>query len=203
MGNKWLIVVMAVVSLLCVKVAAQDENRPWERLGLSQTEWRLINDNNIKMSKVEELLKDGVSIGEYIQKPWEPLNMTETKWLKKRRSGLTTYDIASESQAKDQSWKKDMNNDAGNDMRQVSKNGEMFSSLFLPGYYQYKHNHKVKGIIMASLAGGALTWCTVGSIAGKNFEVIPITFVLVPDMVWSFIDYKVTKNNERKARQAK
>ncbi len=177
---------------------AQDESRPWERLGLSQTEWRLINENNISMSKLEQLLNAGISVGEYIQKPWEPLGMNEEKWIKKRRSGLTSYDIELEAtRGNAQEWKKNMSNDVARDMHQLSGNGELFSSLFLPGYYQYHVGQKRKSYLMAGLAGGAFAWFTIGSIANKRFEVAPIALIIVPDMIWSFIDYKVDKKNKK------
>jgi hypothetical protein len=186
--------------LFSVILVAQDDTKPWERLGLSQTEWRLIKDNDIKMSKVEELLKVGISIGEYLQKPWVVLNLTEDKWIKKRREGLTSYDIELEAQSSDSSWKKDLKSDAGKDMRQISGNSEMFASLFLPGYYQYKTDQNFKGTMMVSLAGGAVIWCTIGSIATKKFEAIPVCFLLVPDMIWSFIDYKIAQRKAEKSR---
>ncbi|NLD92946.1 MAG: hypothetical protein GX639_09790 [Fibrobacter sp.] len=176
---------------------AQDESRPWERLGLSQTEWRLINENNISMPKLEQLLNAGISVGEYIQKPWEPLEMNEDKWIKKRRSGLTSYDIELEAtRGNAQEWKKTMNYDVARDMQQLSGNGELFSSLFLPGYYQYHVGQKRKSYVMAGLAGGALAWFTIGCIANKRVEVAPIALVIVPDMIWSFIDYKIDKKNK-------
>jgi hypothetical protein len=198
MRHKYLLFVVVVFGILTGFVFGQDENKPWEKLGLSQTEWRMITDNNISMSKVEQLLKNGISIGEYSQKPWEPLRMSEENWVKKRRSGLTSYDIELEAQHDAENWKMEVKHGAGKDVHQLTENGEMFSSLFLPGYYQWQTNQKVKGTVMASLVAGSLIWCTVGSIKDKHFEVLPVVFVLVPDMVWSFIDYKIKKRNERK-----
>jgi hypothetical protein len=200
MRHKNLLFVVVVFGILTCFVFGQDENKPWEKLGLSQTEWRMITDNHMPMSKVEKLLKNGISIGEYLQKPWEPLKMSEDSWVKKRRSGLTSYDIELEAQNNSESWKKEMKNDAGKDVHQLTESGEMFSSLFLPGYYQWQTNQKVKSSVMVSLAAGSLIWCTVGSITEKRFEVLPIVFVLVPDMVWSFIDYKIKKRNERSSQ---
>jgi hypothetical protein len=188
--------ILLLFNYLC---SAQDESRPWERLGLSQTEWRLINENNISMAKLEQLLKSGISVGEYIQKPWEPLGMSEEKWIKKRRSGLTSYDIELEAtMGNTQEWKKNMNTDATKDMHQLSGNSELFSSLFLPGYYQYNVGQKRKSYVMIGLAGGAVAWCAIGSIANKRFEVLPVAVVIIPDMVWSFIDYKIDKKNKKK-----
>lgn len=188
--------IILLFNYLC---SAQDESRPWEKLGLSQTEWRLINENDISMAKLEQLLKSGISVGEYIQKPWEPLGMSEEKWIKKRRSGLTSYDIELEAtMGTTQEWKKNLNTDAARDMHQLSENGELFSSLLLPGYYQYNVGHKRKSYVMIGFAGGAVAWCAIGSIANKRFEVLPVALVIVPDMIWSFIDYKIDKKNKNK-----
>jgi len=188
----------AILLLLSYFCSAQDESRPWERLGLSQTEWRLVNENNISMAKLEQLLKSGISVGEYIQKPWEQLGLNEEKWMKKRRSGLTSYDIELEATlGNTQEWKTNMNTDAARDLHQLSESGELFSSLFLPGYYQYNVGQKRKSYMMIGLAGGAVAWFTIGSIANKRFEVAPVALVIIPDMIWSFIDYKIDKKNKK------
>ena len=49
--------------------SSQDDLRPWERLGLSQTEWKQVKENDVPISKVEKLLKYGIGIGEYLEKP--------------------------------------------------------------------------------------------------------------------------------------
>ena len=197
MCHKCLMIVVATVGILAVFVYGQDANNPWEKLGLSQTEWRMITDNKIPMSKVEQLLTVGISIGEYLQNPWESLKMTEDNWVKKRRSGLTSYDIELEAQRDETNWKKELKSDAGKDVHQLTENGEMFSSLFLPGYVQWRTNQKVKGTAMGALAAGSVIWCAAGSITEKRFEVLPIVFVLVPDMIWSFIDYKIEKSKDK------
>jgi hypothetical protein len=179
---------------------SQDDDKPWERLGLSQTEWKMIQDNNLNMNLVEKLLKYGVSIGEYLQKPWDKLGLTEDQWLEKRRIGLTSYDIELENKVDTTtSWKHSLKDDAGSDIKHISENGELFSSLFLPGSCQYRSSQKAKGSVMVGLAGGSVIWCTASSISKRQFNVIPIITVLVPDMIWSFIDYKYKKAQERKA----
>ena len=71
----------------------QDDPKPWEKYGLSQTEWRTIADSSISMNKVEELLRSGISVTEYAGKPWKGLNMNENAWIQKRRLGESQYDI--------------------------------------------------------------------------------------------------------------
>ena len=175
----------------------QDDIKPWERLGLSLTEWKLIQENNIPVSKVEKLLKNGISISEYIDKPWERLEMKESKWTEKRRAGMSSYDIELEAKLKDQKWNSGVKEDFLSEISTVSGSGEAFSSLFLPGYQQLRAHRKATGIILLSIAGGSLIWCTAGSIANKRFEGIPVFCVLVPDMVWSLIDFKIFKKKNR------
>jgi len=62
-----------MLTFLCF---SQEELQPWERLGLSITEWKMIEDNKMPMEQVEELLQAGIGISEYFQKPWINLNMT-------------------------------------------------------------------------------------------------------------------------------
>lgn len=189
--NKLTLLFLVLLSGAAV-ITGQDDIKPWERLGLSQTEWKLIEQHNIPMSKVESLLRDGIGIGEYVQKPWEKLKMSESKWISKRRSGLTNYDIELESgNSSSSEWKMDTRDGFKQEVTGISGHGEAFSSLFLPGFQQLKSGEKVKGRLMVCFAGGAVLWCVTGSIIQKDFDVIPIFFVLVPDMVWSYIDYKV------------
>ncbi|NLG19361.1 MAG: hypothetical protein GX556_18730 [Fibrobacter sp.] len=185
------IILSLMVFFSALEIRSQDDNKPWERLGLSQTEWMLIEEHNISMHKLEQLLKDGIGVGEYIQKPWEKLGMSESKWMAKRRSGLTNYDIELESGAQIGDWKVDNKDGFRSEITEITRHGEAFSSLFLPGYQQLKSGDKVTGRIMVSLAGGAALWCVVGSVANRRFEVIPVVGIIVPDMIWSYIDYKV------------
>ncbi len=180
-----------ILSLTSICLA---EEWPWEKYGLSQTEWKLITDNNIPIEKVEELLKIGVDITEYVNKPWEDLSLTEERWLSKRRGGMSSYDIELEAQ-KNNPWKQNMQSGIKSDMGNVSRNGDQISSLLLPGYQQIKCKSPTKGTIMASLAVGALGWCVAGSVAKKEFQVIPIGVVLIPDMLWSMFDYKVKRKD--------
>jgi hypothetical protein len=182
------------VTIFCICIitiaSAQDEISPWEKLGLSKTEWMMIQENKIPMSKVAELLKAGIGIGEYVNKTWIDLGLSEEKWLNKRRSGLTNEEIRGKVKhpSSDISWKDQNRDNAREDFRSVSKNGEKFSSLFLPGYQQHKNGRKVSGNLMLAFTGASLAWCTAGSIYNKRFEFIPIFFVTVPTMVWSFTD---------------
>lgn len=170
---------------------SQQEISPWEKLGLSKTEWVMIQENKIPAEKVEELLKAGIGIGEYVKKPWMNLGMSEDKWINKRRSGYTNDDIISKamSSLSDSSLKAAYKANARDDFRSVSKNSEKFSSLFLPGYQQHKNGQKLKGNLMIALSGASLAWCVGGSIYNKRFEFLPIFCITVPTMIWSLADY--------------
>jgi hypothetical protein len=186
--------------LLPTILFSQDDSKPWERLGLSLTEWKLIQDNNMPMSKVEKLLKDGIGITEYFTKPWEPLGMTEAKWIAKRREGLTSYDI--EQQARNAQKDTSMHptgpiNISFEEYDRSRGNRELFASFFLPGFLQFREKHHVRGGFMVFLGVGSIAGCTAWSIAQKQFAPLPLLVVLVPDMIWSFVDHKLYRRSIR------
>lgn len=180
----------------CIAVCyGQEQIDPWERLGLSKTEWIMIEENHMPMNKVEDLLKAGIGISEYFKNPWVELNMTEQKWIEKKRSGMSSYDIEIEAKANNAEWKSEMKSGFRSEMSGVSENAESFSAL-IPGLQQFKSGSVAKGIIMSSIALGAATWCTAGSISNKRFNSLPVFAVLIPDIVWSYIDYKISKRHK-------
>lgn len=192
----FLLILISFVSI----AFSQDADKPWEKLGLSQIEWQMIIDNKIPDSKVQELLKTGIGIGEYVDKTWIKLNLTEEQWIAKRRSGLTNYDIELQNNTVSNkgALKAEMKSDFSSGGSGLSENRDAAFSLVLPGFEQLKNGKKVRGTIMAALAGGAITWCVTGSIINKRFEAIPLFGILVPDMVWSFIDFKVSERKNAK-----
>ena len=183
--------VVCICILAFLTHAQQDEITPWEKLGISKTEWLLIQDNKIPMSKVAELLTSGIGIGEYVDKPWLRLNMSEDKWISKRRSGLTQEEIESKVRhhKPEMSWTELNKETAREDIRAVSKNGEKFSSLFLPGYQQNKNGRIVSRNLMLGFTGASIAGCVAWSIAGHKFQPIPIFAVTIPTMVWSFAEH--------------
>ncbi len=181
---------------VCIAVCyGQEQIDPWEKLGLSKTEWIMIEQNHMPMSQVEDLLKAGIGISEYFKKPWVELNMTEQKWIEKKRSGMSSYDIEIEAKASNTEWKTEMKTGFRSEMSGVSENAKDFSAL-IPGFQQFKSRSVAKGIIMSSIALGAVSWCTAGSISNKHFNSLPIFAVLIPDIVWSYVDYKVSKRHK-------
>lgn len=182
----------AILLFLCsCFLHAQDW--PWEKYGLSQTEWKIITDNNISIPKLEDLLKIGIDVGEYVAKPWVELGMSEDKWVSRRAAGLSSNDIELETQKGQKHWKNDIRTGMGSDFDGVAQNRALISSLLLPGYQQLRAGRSTKGSLMAALAIGSLAWCVVGSTVKDEFQILPIGVVLLPDMLWSMIDFKVNK----------
>ncbi|NLE03048.1 MAG: hypothetical protein GX640_24520 [Fibrobacter sp.] len=172
------------------------EPDPWDRLGLSKTEWLMIQDNNIPMKKVEQLLKSGIDISEYLQKPWENIGLSEEKWISKRRAGMTSESIENEQIANERTNSSYLH-ESFSEFNSLSGTGPAFSSLLLPGFQQFKDQRKAPAIAMVSLAASSLVLCTAGSIQRKQFFALPVFAILVPDMVWSYIDYKVHSNRKK------
>jgi hypothetical protein len=188
-----------LVFMVCLPLFAQDDSRPWERLGLSLTEWKLIQDNNMPMSKVEDLLKDGIGISEYFKSPWKTLGMTEEQWITKRRSGLTSYDIEQEQQAPQvvPVKKEGPVKNTFQEYDASQENAELLKSFLMPGYMQYQTRRSMPGTIMIGLAGVAVAGCAGLSITKKQFISMPLFVVLVPDMVWSLADHKKYMNSRK------
>lgn len=170
----------------------RDETKPWEKYGLSQTEWKMISDNNIPMKKINEVLSAGIGIQEYIQKPWQKLRLSESTWIDKRRCGMTSYDIELEMNSNRSGYRDDTRNSLQSDMSCFRTNADHLKSLLFPGYEQLRMGHSVRGWTMATLAAGAVLGCAGISAAQKKFNGIPLFIVLAPDMFWSFVDFKIT-----------
>ena len=191
----------AFVLLLQVPLFSQDDSKPWERLGLSLTEWKLITDSNMPMSKVESLLKDGIGISEYFEKPWEPLGMTETKWIAKRRKGLTSYDIERQAHADQHDSlilpTPDANN-AFKDLDQSQETKSLTAALLLPGFQQYRRGDKGRGRVMVSLTAASIAGTVAWSIGVKQFMPVPLLVVLLPDIGWSYVDHKIYLNHQHR-----
>ena len=181
---------------LCLSCAVrgfgQGDPKPWEQYGLSQTEWKILLDNKISIDKLKELLRAGISVSEYAAKPWKNLSLSEHRWIEKRRNGMTSYDIEVEQQVKQREWKGDNKGTMQAEIGAFSGNKDLVLSFVLPGYQQARMDQKVRGRVMAGLAVGAVATCLVASLAEGTFEGIPLYFVLVPDMFWSMIDFKIT-----------
>ncbi|MBN1127371.1 MAG: hypothetical protein JXA71_00185 [Chitinispirillaceae bacterium] len=171
-----------------------DEPKPWEKYGLSQTEWKMIKDNNIPLSKVEELLKAGISISEYVEQPWKKLSLSERQYIQKRRSGLTAYDIELEQTSKHGGWKDENRDVLDSEVGAFSGSKGLALSFALPGYQQYRLKHRWRARVMSALAVGSVAASVIITCADGAFEGTPLFVILVPDMFWSFIDFKFTQS---------
>jgi hypothetical protein len=177
---------------------SQDAIRPWEKYGLSQGEWKMVQDNKISLDKVRTILSAGISIGEYCQKPWKRLALTEGEWIEKRRAGLTSYDIELEAKSNRRRWRTDADAAAPSGYASFSSGGNQLVSFILPGFQQLRLKQTTRGRIMAGLAFASLAGCLAGVVIENRFEARPLYFVLAPDMLWSFIDFKITLGRLKK-----
>ena len=194
--------IAGVLLFLCLAFASfgQSDTRPWEKYGLSQSEWKLIQDNKISRDKAQTILSAGISIGEYCKKPWKAIGLTEGEWIEKRRAGLTSYDIALEVKSS-RRWKADTTTAAPSGYASYSSGSNQLISLVIPGFQQLRLKQTTRGRIMIGLAVGSLAACFAGAVIDNRFEARPLYFVLAPDMLWSFVDFKISigkMNNKKK-----
>jgi hypothetical protein len=186
--------IAGVLMFLCLAFASSGqggETRPWEKYGLSQSEWKLIQENKISRDKAQTILSAGISIGEYCKKPWKAIGLTEGEWIERRRAGLTSYDIELEAKA-GRRWKADTTTAAPSGYASYSSGGNQLISFVIPGFQQLRLKQTTRGRIMIGLAVGSLAACFAGAVVDDRFEGRPLYFVLAPDMLWSFIDFKIS-----------
>ena len=115
--------------------------------------------------------------------------MTEREWIAKRRSGLTSYDIELEAKESSKTWKTDSKSVLKSELSSIPQNKGLFVAFAVPGLQQSRLGEKWRSRIMGGSAIALVAGCVVGSIAEGTFEVRPLV-ILVPDMFWSFFDYK-------------
>ncbi|MBN1129538.1 MAG: hypothetical protein JXA71_11155 [Chitinispirillaceae bacterium] len=176
---------------------AQEDPKPWEKYGLSQTEWKMIQDRQIPLSKVEQLLRSGISIGEYIEQPWKKYLLSEKAYIEKRRSGLTAYDIELEQTSNRSGWKDDNRGAMLSETSSLSGSKELLVSFVLPGLQQRRLGHTWRSRIMGTIAIGSIAGSLFFSIADAKPEFTPLFVVLVPDMFWSMLDFKFSRNSAK------
>lgn len=159
-------------------MSAADKEK-YERKGLSQVEWEMIQDARMPDKKVDELLKSGITISEYFRYPWLKFGISEQEWIKSRRSGLLDSDIAAENRP-----------------RGDSEGGKVITAFLFPGLHQFKRKVFWKGAIMTSVAVGSAAVCGIRSAQDRAFVFAPLLF-LFPTMLWSSIDIGFAINKER------
>jgi hypothetical protein len=187
--------------LCCCVIAAacgQEGIKPWEKYGISQSEWKMTKDNNVSEDKLRVILSSGISITEYCQKPWKKLGIKETEWMEKRRAGMSSYDIELDTKSDRtgfiQDSKKIMKADTVSESSKQTPG--LFTSFILPGYQQQNIGHKTKGKIMSGFAFGCLAGCFVWSVSKGQFEPIPL-LLIIPDMFWSLLDFKASVKKKK------
>jgi hypothetical protein len=159
------------------------DKETYERLGLSQTEWELVEDAGMSMEKVEELLKAGISISEYFEYPWLELGMTEKEWIERRRAGvISDHMIAARSEHEKSYW-------------------AVVQNFFFPGFHQWKRRQYAKSFPMTGIALVSTLLFIFHAdydegAPGSNRHPIYLMF-LAGDMVWSSIDIGIQANKER------
>ena len=167
------------------------DKEEYEKLGLSQVEWDMIQKSHMPKSKLHHLLKCGISIPEYFKSPWKELKLSETEWVDRRCSGQSSAEIRTCEQ----------NQRMG--IGKVSTSEWIpIQSFFLPGYNQFRRHQKVKGYIMSGWAVASLGFFVIRSATTQSFQPLGL-FFLVPDMLWSAVDIGIQiqrENNPDAAR---
>ncbi|MFP4415722.1 MAG: hypothetical protein ACLFSB_00470 [Chitinispirillaceae bacterium] len=160
---------LIVAFTACSYAMTAGDREKYEAKGLSQVEWQMIQDAQMPEEKVDELLKAGISISEYFDYPWLALRISEREYIKKRKAGMLDADI-----------------EAYSNKMKVSDLA-VIQNFFLPGFYQFKRNQKLKAFTMSGLTVGFLGLTAILSVKKDGFMPEPL-FLMIPVMLWSSID---------------
>lgn len=162
-------IMLIVAFTACSYAMTAGDREKYEAKGLSQVEWQMIQDAQMPEEKVDELLKAGISISEYFDYPWLALRISEREYIKKRKAGMLDADI-----------------EAYSNKMKVSDLA-VIQNFFLPGFYQFKRNQKLKAFTMSGLTVGFLGLTAILSVKKDGFMPEPL-FLMIPVMLWSSID---------------
>jgi hypothetical protein len=90
-----IVTLILTLLLLFAAIAHGQTNadRPWEKYGMSQVEWKKFQASGLTLKELEELLKMGVTLNEVLSRPWISLQITKRQWLRQRKQGLSNEDI--------------------------------------------------------------------------------------------------------------
>jgi hypothetical protein len=168
-------------SLFGMTMADKEE---YEKLGLSQVEWDMIQKSHMSKDKLHHLLKCGISIPEYFKSPWKELNLSEGEWLNRRCCGQSSGDIKTIEE----------NHQSGMGKIGTSE-WTPIQSFFLPGLNQFRRSQNLKALFMSGLALTGLGIFIAQSVTAKEFRPMGL-FILVPDMLWSAIDIGIQIRHE-------
>jgi hypothetical protein len=163
----------------------------YERLGLSLTEWNLVQQHHMSLDRVKSFLRDGISVAEYFREPWVSIGITEAQWFANRRRGLSDDDMRGQGR--------------------TASAGEwaFIQNFFVPGLHQWiRHDYgkaaAMSGIAVVSLGLYAGLRDTKKNPKSIGFDYpVPFLIILAGDMLWSSIDIGVTimhENNPDAAR---
>ncbi len=81
------------VSLNISTFAQVSEARPWEKYGMSQVEWKKFKESNLTLNDLEELLKMGITLNEFLSRPWISMQISKHTWMTQRQQGMSNEDI--------------------------------------------------------------------------------------------------------------
>jgi hypothetical protein len=180
--------ILLCCGMCCIPVSAATmtpaDKEMYEKLGLSEAEWGMVLDAHMPISKVNFLLKSGISISEYFRSPWKEMGMTEGEWVGKRKSGLSDADIRA------------LKPGEHSDATARKENTSYIGAFFLPGCFQLARSQPVRGWIMCGAAVGLVTLCVAHSVSSKHFQPLGL-LLLVPDMLWSGIDIGIQVQKEQ------
>jgi hypothetical protein len=159
------------------------EEKEWEKLGLSQTEWMMIQKEKMPREKVELLLKAGIGIAEYFTKPWVELGLSEEEWILKRQKGMEDEDMAPRSRGTRDDW-------------------APIHNFFLPGFHHFGRKQYGKAYTMSGIAVAAVGLTVVSVVATQKkadhgFSPMYPLLILGADMVWSSVDILMQINKEK------
>jgi hypothetical protein len=155
------------------------DKEQYEKLGMSETEWGMILDAKMPMSKVKDLLSSGIMISEYFRCPWKSIGMSESEWLAKRKSGLSDADMR-----------------AMKERRPALNDGAVFVNFFLPGFHQIRRHQYLRGCFMAGIALASAGLFAGQCASSRRFMPLGLCF-LAPDMLWSSVDIGIQVDREQ------
>jgi hypothetical protein len=157
----------------------------YERLGLSQIEWEMIQKAKMPKSRIYELLKCGISIKEYFASPWLEIHISENEWISRRKAGESSSDIRTKEQHREA------------EAHRVSHDQWMtIQGFFLPGLHQVLRKEPVRGYFMSAIGVLSLGFFTYQTISTCTFQPLGL-FFLVPDMLWSGVDLGIQIQKEQ------
>jgi len=160
----------------------------YDSLGLSETEWMLVKEHDISMTKLNEIMRIGVSVRRYCDQPWHSLRLEEKEYLELRGSGYSHNDII-------QMQSHETDKDAF----------AVIHNFFLPGYHQYKRGQYLKGACMTAIPVVSLGLFALHrsdrSESHPAFDYPAYLLLCVSGMLWSSIDIGVQQGRKSSAAQ--